>query len=127
MPTYDYMCHDCGKVMRSVFREYERREDGPDCCGKASKKVWLQTPGFMGACKFDSYLSPIDGRPITSERARNEDLRRNNCVPYEEGIRQDQVRNTAKSERETDLLVEKIVAETAERANIANALERAND
>lgn len=125
MPTYDYQCQDCGKVSRSVFREYERREDGPECCGKVSKMVWLKTPGFMGAGQFEPYLSPVDGRPITSEKARLEDLRRNNCVPYEEGIRQDQERNARKAEQDTDMLVEKIVAETAERANIANALERA--
>jgi len=125
MPTYDYQCKDCGKVSRSVFREYDKRDDGPECCGAFSQRVWLQMPGFMGAGQFEAYLSPVDGRPITSEKARLEDLRRNNCVPYEEGIRQDQERNARRAEQDTDRLVEKIVAETAERANIANALERA--
>ena len=125
MPTYDYQCQYCGKVSRSVFREYEKRDEGPECCGEVSQRVWLQMPGFIGAGQFEAYLSPVDGRPITSEKARLEDLRRNNCVPYEEGIRQDQERNARRAEQDTDRLVEKIVAETAERANIANALERA--
>lgn len=29
------------------------------------------------------YASPIDGRAITTRHERREDLKRNNCVPYE--------------------------------------------
>lgn len=118
MPLYDFRCDDCGKIRRSIYRKYEQRDEGPECCGKAAIRVWLTTPGFMGAGQFEAYLSPIDGRPITSERARLEDLRRNNCVPYEDGIRQDQERNSKKSEEQTDALVESIVRETAERMNV---------
>ena len=120
MPVYDYRCQRCEKTHRNVFRVYEERQNGPECCGQSSVQVWLATPGFMGDGQFEPYL-----RPITSEKARLEDLRRNNCVPYEEGIRQDQERNSKRAEQETDQLIEKIVAETAERANISNALERA--
>jgi hypothetical protein len=33
------------------------------------------------------YQSPIDGRPITSRSHRREDLKRNNCVPYEPSMK----------------------------------------
>lgn len=34
-----------------------------------------------------AYLSPIDGRPITSRSARREDLKRNGCVEYEPSLK----------------------------------------
>lgn len=120
MPLYDFRCDECGKTSRSVFREYEQRDNGPECCGKSSSRVWLTMPGVMGAGQFEPYLSPIDGRPITSERARIEDMARNNCVPYEDGIRQDQERNARRAEAQTDVLIESIVKETAERMNISS-------
>lgn len=33
-----------------------------------------------------TYLSPIDGRPITSRSERRDDLKRNNCVEYEPSL-----------------------------------------
>lgn len=114
MPLYDYQCGTCNKVQRSVHNTADKCEDGPECCGSVSRLVWLKTPGFMGASQFESYLSPCDGRPITSEAARREDLARNNCVPYEDGIKQDQMRNLAKDEVETERFVDSIVRQTVE-------------
>lgn len=118
MPLYDYQCATCNKVIANVYREYEQRDNGPKCCELTSKIVWLKTPGFMGAGQFEAYLSPIDGRPITSERARRDDLARNNCVPYEDGIKQDQIRHAKQDEADTERLVEKIVSEAAERTTL---------
>ncbi len=33
-----------------------------------------------------TYMSPIDGRPITSRSERRDDLKRNNCVEYEPSL-----------------------------------------
>ena len=118
MPVYDYQCGACNKVQRNVYRSADECDTGPECCGASSRLVWLTTPGFMGAGQFDAYLSPIDGRPITSERARRDDLARNNCVPYEEGIKQDQNRKAKQEEAETEQLVDKIVREAAERTSL---------
>ena len=35
---------------------------------------------------IDEYLSPIDGKPITSRSHRREDLKANGCVEWEPGI-----------------------------------------
>lgn len=116
MPLYDYQCATCNLVIANVYREYDQRDNGPECCALTTKMVWLKTPTVMGARQFEPYLSPCDGRPITSERARLDDLARNNCIPYEEGIKQDQIRNAQQSEADTERLVEKIVSEAAERS-----------
>lgn len=115
MPLYDYQCATCNRVIANVYREYEQRDNGPECCALTTKMVWLKTPTVMGARQFEPYLSPCDGRPITSERARRDDLARNNCVPYEEGIKQDQMRHAQQDEADTERLVDKIVSEAAER------------
>lgn len=35
---------------------------------------------------IDDYLSPIDGKVITSRSHRREDLKANGCIPWEPGI-----------------------------------------
>lgn len=37
----------------------------------------------MGYCENIHYQSPITGRPITTKQARIDDLKRNNCRPWE--------------------------------------------
>ena len=50
--------------------------------GLMAKKVFLKAP--KGYVQGDvCYDSPIDGRPITTMKARAEDMKRNNCVPYD--------------------------------------------
>jgi hypothetical protein len=57
------------------------------------------------------YQSPIDGRPITSAKARAEDLARSNCVPYDPGQKEDYQRRI----RESEVSLEKAMDETVER------------
>lgn len=57
------------------------------------------------------YTSPIDDRPITTEKARREDMARNNCSQYDPGIKQDYHR---RMEREQNNL-EKKLDETVDR------------
>lgn len=122
MPVYDYKCGQCGSEYRNVARIYADRECGPYCCGEPTNIVWLAMPGFFGASQFEPYLSPIDGRPITSEKARDEDLARNNCVPYEPGIKQDQDRNAARAEKETEAMVDNIVSEVVQRKGLGEGI-----
>ena len=46
----------------------------------------------MIAPQFESYESPIDGRVISSKKSRMDDLDRNDCVPYEDGIAEESTR-----------------------------------
>lgn len=45
------------------------------------------------------YRSPIDGRPITSRSHRREDLKRNNCVEYDDSMRKKHPKYEAFEER----------------------------
>ena len=52
------------------------------------------------------YPSPIDGRPITSRSARRDDLRRNNCVEYDDSLRKKHPKYEAFEERRKRALKE---------------------
>lgn len=78
--------------------------------GLKAEKVFLKAPAAFVRQDI-CYDSPIDGRPITSMQARIEDLARSNCVPYEEGIKQDQER----IKRESETALERSFDETVER------------
>ena len=55
------------------------------------------------------YDSPIDGRPITSQAARIEDLKRAGCIEYDPGMRQDADRRLQESEQKLDSKVDQFV------------------
>lgn len=55
------------------------------------------------------YDSPIDGRPITNKQARIEDLKRNNCIEYDPGMKQDAQRRLQESEARLDKRVDEHV------------------
>jgi hypothetical protein len=52
------------------------------------------------------YQSPIDGKEVSGRRARKEDLLRNNCVEYEPGLKEAQMRAKAKSDEDLESAVE---------------------
>lgn len=52
------------------------------------------------------YDSPVDGRPITNKHARLDDLKRNGCVEYDPGMKQDYQRRIADGEKALDRSVE---------------------
>jgi len=55
------------------------------------------------------YDSPIDGRPITSHAARIEDMKRNNCIPYDPEMKKDAVRIRDERQQAFDRGVEETV------------------
>ncbi len=57
------------------------------------------------------YDSPIDGRHITNLQARQEDLARSGCIPYDPEMKKDSERRRV----EADLKLEAMVDETVER------------
>ena len=62
------------------------------------------TPPTVFASKDICYDSPIDGRPITSMKARRDDLARTNCRPYEgfESESKEAARKRADEEKKQD-------------------------
>lgn len=108
MPLYDAECSNCGIVV-----EFSASPDDclktPPCpdCGGVTTRVFLRPP--MAIVKFPAaggheYISPVSGKPITTERARREDMKRHDCRPYE-GFQQEAKeakRRVAEDEKKSD-------------------------
>jgi putative FmdB family regulatory protein len=86
MPLYTYLC--CNGHRPSLFSKIDNRDAVRQCeaCGANLQRVF-EAPAVKG--DIAPYQSPVDGRWIDSSRARREDLKRNGCIEWEPGIRQD--------------------------------------
>ena len=82
---YESRCNSCGKLYEYIKPAAQYLES-PFCCGERTQKVILNAP--MGHVVNIHYTSPIDGKPITTKQARINDLRANNCRPWE-GLEQE--------------------------------------
>lgn len=80
MPTYDYRC-GVGHTFDGFSTIAERHNPRLCTCGEPAALVILHAPSVRG--DLPGYQSPIDGKWIEGRRARNEDLVRNGCRPYE--------------------------------------------
>lgn len=99
MPFHDFKCPS-GHVTDKFV---EHGIDFIECsvCHDFAKKVFLKAPqGFVS--QDICYDSPIDGRPITSMKARIEDLKRNNCTPYDPEIKKDYSRRIESENRKLE-------------------------
>jgi len=108
MPTYQYKC-ECGNKFELFCRMTEHKNTADCQCGKTAKQI-INAPRLI-IVKDIYYDSPIDGRPITSEAARREDLARNNCIEYDPCMRQD----IDKRARENEIKLDNEIDETIDR------------
>jgi hypothetical protein len=84
MPTYSTLCA-CG-TLGTIYRRVAERDNLDPChCGRVPQRI-LDKP--MVAL-FPQYSSPLDGRPITSRRERDADLRKAKAYEWEPGIEKD--------------------------------------
>lgn len=109
MPRYLYSCDDCGVFDRMLTVANHKRV--VECgCGRLAAQIitapMVIIPAHMSATGVSAYQSPIDGRPITNQRERREDLARNGCVEYEPGMRQDVDRRVIEDEKALDRAVD---------------------
>jgi hypothetical protein len=51
------------------------------------KRGAVPTPMIIAG--MEPYISPVDGRVIRNAQERRDDLKRNDCIPWEPGINQD--------------------------------------
>ena len=81
MPLYTFQCPECGEKS-TVFRKISNR-DAPELCAADLTKMMriIEAPAVQ--VDIGGYTSPIDGRWIEGKAARREDLKRNNCRPWE--------------------------------------------
>lgn len=107
MPTYEFLC-ECGSKFDRYLRVADYRSPQTCECGRTASRL-ISIPMVFVSPDI-CYDSPIDGRPITSMKARLEDLARADCVPYDPGRKQDYTRRI---ERESANL-EKSIDETVE-------------
>jgi len=66
----------------------------------------IGAPVMVKARQDVCYDSPIDGRPVTSWHARQEDLKRHDCIEYDPEMNKDAVRRRKESEAAFDHSVE---------------------
>jgi putative FmdB family regulatory protein len=86
MPLYTYTC--CNAHRQTIFSRINSRDDVRQCeaCGANLTRVF-EAPAVHG--DITPYQSPVDGKWIDSKAARRDDLKRNGCIEWEPGIRQD--------------------------------------
>lgn len=111
MPTYVYLCLD-GHYFERILRVADYREPQVCECGMSATKII--TPPTVFASKDICYDSPIDGRPITSMKARRDDLARNNCTEYDPEIKKDYTRRIEREQLQLERSVEATVEATIE-------------
>ena len=107
---YESQCSSCGKTYEYI-KPASQYLDSPFCCGVRTQKVILNPP--MGHVINIHYTSPIDGRPITTKQARENDLKANGCRPWQglEEERKEAKRRAAYEEEKQDKALEKSVVE----------------
>lgn len=107
MPTYTHRC-DNGHEF-DLYLKFAQLEEQQHCvCGRPASRV-ICAPMMIAVQADIGYTSPIDGTPITSRKARAEDLKRNNCIPYEEGMKQDHERRQKEGEKRLEASVDSFV------------------
>lgn len=86
MPIYERECRECGAQSEYVST-VANCQSPPDCpCGSPTDKVILSAP--MGYVHFPAaggqgYISHTSGKYIDTKRARDDDLKRTGCRPWE--------------------------------------------
>lgn len=96
MPLYEYICEQ-GHAFERVLPVAEYKAPQHCVCGALGQKI-ISAPTVF-ASKDICYDSPIDGRPITSMKARLQDLARSNCVEYDPEIKKDYARRVEREQK----------------------------
>ena len=83
---YDYECEN-GHLFERTLPVADYKAPQTCECGASSARV-IGAPSILKRREV-YYASPINGKPITTEKARREDMARSNSVEYDPGVRQD--------------------------------------
>jgi hypothetical protein len=106
MTAYTYKCEEHG-IFEKIMPIREHKRSVYCACGRMAFQV-IQAPMLI-IPKNMQFKSPIDGTPITSEKAWREDMARSNCIEYDPGMRQDVDRRVQESDRQLDRFVDETV------------------
>lgn len=108
MPIYDYACQQCGN-QETGYRRIDDRHNGPVCCAATMQ---MQISPHMVMPDLPGYESPVTGKWIEGRVARQEDLRRSGCRPYELGEKQEFIKQKKASEKANDAKLYDAIAKT---------------
>lgn len=105
--TYLYRCGNKHEIVK-FFRVKDYVEAvACERCDLAAVRIFT-APSVKVAVDV-CYDSPIDGRPITSHAARNEDLKRHGCIPYDPEMKKDSHRKQAERQAALDASIDRTV------------------
>ena len=110
-PLYEYECKR-GHSFERVLPVAEYKTPQHCDCGSLGQRIISTATVF--ASKDICYDSPIDGRPITSMKARLDDLARNGCTEYDPEIKKDYTRRIERQQAALEKSVEATVEATIE-------------
>lgn len=107
MPLHDFQCK-----FGHTHEEFVRH--GADyvwChCGAWAVKVFLSAPLVRG--DLPGYVSPVSGTWVEGRRAREEDLKRTGCRPYDEGEKEEYSRRRIAEEQAFDKRLDETIDST---------------
>ena len=118
MPTYSYRCRSGHNFTRydSVANHCSVRLC--PTCFAASTQI-ITAPLMVKVAQDVCYDSPIDGRAITSQDARQEDMKRANCVPYDPDRKTDAANQRKAEDAALDTMIEAHAEEVTEKMTTA--------
>ena len=114
MPFYRYACTNDHTF--EIFLPLVRHISHWPCrdCRERAEQV-ITAPMLVTARQDVCYDSPIDGRAITSMDAHREDLKRNGCVDYDPGMKQDATRRQRQADDAIDQSIQAHAEELCEK------------
>ncbi len=113
MPNYVYLCRAGHQYQR--FSTVSEHSPVSVCeCGQQATQV-ITAPTLVKVAADICFDSPIDGRPITSHDAWREDLKRNDCVPYDPEMKTDAKRRIEDEDAKLDASIDAHVEEAIEK------------
>lgn len=110
---YEYQCAD-GHFFMKYLSLAQHSPIWICDCGKVGQQI-INAPISVTVAQDVCYDSPIDGSHITSWAKREEDLKRNGCVPYDPGMKQDYERSIQESDKALDKSIEQHVERSIEK------------
>lgn len=114
MPTYIYQCRCHHRTIRVMSIKQHMPMIHCEACGNLAQQI-ITAPLLVKARQDICYDSPIDGRPITSWDARQEDLKRNSCREYDPEMKKDAERFRKQQDEALDTAIETHVEQSIEK------------